>query len=694
MSRVLERKVQEWLEKNYESLTELIGNRECILENEADEESIPYYSLDYMVNKKIIKSANYVFNNLYLLDLLVADENISLQKGEQLYPDLLLFNPETSTFIIVEIKRSGQAEREAVTELLAYEHELQNLFPFMSKLEVCFVLISADFKPLLEHSVYSLALWQNRKVLPLKISGLESENSSEWALEVHIPDSWSLLSQGHFLPSQMSTVNLVLYDKDAYNSDVKIKDKEENIEILQRGLELIVKDGEKSNSNGFVLLSRLTDSELANCIITIGVINPFSFLEVLEYESKIKDFFADQYGVGAIDTKCPTDLTQNAKKYLKIFYDPSYETFVTWDVCKRELQNISLPILIDFFGEVDNVVNEFVLNKKVRQYYYPELNHNQLDWKAPVVGLNLLDNLLGDNIFYDGKFGFISLYEVGKLIGTLLQYLSIFKHNKNFHENEWFIGKYTWVELEFIKSYREVAQRSMSTNSVKEPFVPYRQGEFKQPDQNMQNINEIIAWFIKSFIDAVPNQNAFFLGLRVQNYFYDRKQLIAPENVLEIEQDIIDETMQMLNKNFEENELVKAYYKDELMNFRNRIELDDTYDYTAIDKAVLIDVFESFTLPLFSKIVMDVFHTLTSTNMANVDFRFLKKTYAKEYAKDTRCVMVLQQNGNLGLVVAPDEMPIFWKVDPEKEVLFWNDVSGGMHVLQKLTWNELKTLKL
>jgi hypothetical protein len=685
MPRVTEDKIQKWLENNYENLQSIILNTEIIDNINKDDKIVPYYSIDYMINKKIIKSAKFVFDNLYLLELITANQNISLETSERLFPDLLLFNPETNKFIIVEIKRSSQAEREAITELLAYEQELQNIFPFMSKLEVCFIVISADYNTLLEHSIYSLALWQNKKILPLKISGLESEDESNWNLSVHIPNSWSLISLEHFKAEQISTVHLVLYDKEAYNHDVDIKEKEDNFEILQRGIELIVKEGEKYNSSGFVLLSRMTHTPLSNWVITLGIINPFSFFKEINYNSKIKDIFQNKFD---FEIYSDIDITNQAKEYLDIFYNTSYETFTTWDICKLELKDISIPLSIDFFGELDNIVNDFVLNPKVRKYYFPELNENKINWKTPIIGLNLLDNILGENIFYTGVFSFENIYKFGTIIGTLLKYLQIFNHSKENKDNERFLGKYYWIELEFLKSYREIGQRLLSTSDIKKELIPFKSLYLDNINKNIENINNIIQWFIEDFLNEDIHRYAFTIGIEINNYFYDNKKISHPEEITYIENLIIETTKKLINKDFEENELVQYALKDELEYFKNILELDDSYNYSKIENEDIINFFETHTIPLYSQSVMDVFHSLADIDKSLIDFDFLKKTYIKEYSKNNRSVIALLPNGSLVIQIPPENMPILMKINPEEEVLYLDYKTGGIQVLQKLTWDK------
>jgi hypothetical protein len=79
----------------------------------------------------------------------------------------IFFNEARAQVIIVELKKSKQTERQAMTELLAYEHEVKNYFPFLSNLDLCFVLVSTEYSPLLEHSVAALTTWESKQILCL-----------------------------------------------------------------------------------------------------------------------------------------------------------------------------------------------------------------------------------------------------------------------------------------------------------------------------------------------------------------------------------------------------------------------------------------------------------------------------------------------------------------------------------------------
>ena len=700
MKRVKEDKIQEWLENNYKNIIDLIRNSDIIndINNKSD---IFGFSLDFLVYQKMMESYKYVYNNLSeILDLVIANKNISMNKQERLYPDLLLFNPETATFIIVEIKRSDKAEREAITELLAYEHELQNLFPFMSKIEVYFILISADYKPLLEHSLSSLTLWQNRKILPLRIEGIESENEDEWKLFIHEPnESWSLLSNGYIKPNQIDTIHLVLYDKNAYTEGYKKKIKENDLQIIKRGIELIISEGEKNNANGFVLILQATTFDITSWDIIIGVLSPYSFLELVKYESKIKDFFLENYSADGYHSKNTIDLALNAQKYLKTYFDPMFEGMSKWDITRREIEQNSNPILIDFFGEINTLVNSSILNKRFRDYYCPELNtRNGFDWKNPLIGLNILDNLTGKNIFFHGEFSFFTLYQFGKELGILWQYLHIIQSIVDPDNNpytDYFYGKYKWAEISFLKSYREIIIRYSEIKDNKTDSIVFKSIK-EDINENFKNIEEIFIWIRDIFLKRKIHKKAFILGFQIKNYFYDKNFLAGEEEITIIEDLIVSETKQMINKQFEQEEFVQNFLIDKVKEYKKILALDDSYDYSKISKDKIINIFETHTLPLYSDTIFEVYHKTKDIDKETVDISYIKKVYPKEYEKNKQIAICLSSNGNLGIVNILDEekdlfQPILHQpINPKKELMFMQVLDGGIKIVNKLTWEEFE----
>lgn len=60
-----------------------------------DEDSFPSFSIDYLSRKRLISAAKYVISSLESVRIIsTASKNISINKKDKLFPDLLLINQE------------------------------------------------------------------------------------------------------------------------------------------------------------------------------------------------------------------------------------------------------------------------------------------------------------------------------------------------------------------------------------------------------------------------------------------------------------------------------------------------------------------------------------------------------------------------------------------------------------------------
>jgi len=404
------------------------------------------------------------------------------------------------------------------------------------------------------------------------------------------------------------------------------------------------------------------------------------------------------YGNEIIYTKSTIDLALKAQTYLEIFFNPKFEGMYTWDITKKELQRSSNPILIDFFGEMDNIVNTFILNKTMRDYFYPELNKDYIHWKNPLIGLNILDNILGDNLFFNGEYTFINIYKFGKVWGMLHQYLNVLKSNvinpeSNPYTN-YFVGKYKWIEFEFIKLYREIClEYSLKENKGNDiiAFISLKNNYYEYNiDVNIENINAIARWLFNDFLTADIHRIAFELGTKVKNYFYD-KEYIAVEEIPLIENLIVSKTKEMINLEFEQKgfSLPIQYKIDE---YKKLLNLDANYNYSKVSNNLLIDIFETHTLPLFSSTINEVYHNKIIFDKNTLDIDYIKEIYPKEYKKNKNSIVYLASNGNLGIILATGELEMMVvPLNPKKELMFLHNLGGTLQIVTKLTWKEFES---
>lgn len=163
-----EKDMQEWLEnalkENYGEFYSLINNAE-LFEN--------MYK-NYHKNIALNSFCNSL-SSLHETEMISANKNISYKKGESLKPDFVLYSYSTESLVLIELKNSSNATREAGTELGAYNYELYSYFPNMPKLDIVYVIISNEYPNLLLHHIRNMIFIQNLNVLCLKPVKLEGK---------------------------------------------------------------------------------------------------------------------------------------------------------------------------------------------------------------------------------------------------------------------------------------------------------------------------------------------------------------------------------------------------------------------------------------------------------------------------------------------------------------------------------------
>lgn len=109
--------------------------------------------------------------------------------------------------------------------------------------------------------------WFGKQTLALKI---EEKNDGTRLLTCHIPEAWSLRGSFGAPVDVFQTIDIVLYISDQYNGAVEQK-------ILFTTLDLIARNGHRSNSHGFAILSNLVQPLVnANWITTSCAIDPLA----------------------------------------------------------------------------------------------------------------------------------------------------------------------------------------------------------------------------------------------------------------------------------------------------------------------------------------------------------------------------------------------------------------------------------
>lgn len=271
-----EAEMQKWLEDELDKcagLNELIVNVD-ILDN--------FHSKD-LEEKRIYASFKSCLEALYLTTVFSTNQNISLSEHEILKPDLLLYSPESQGIVIVELKNSANASRQAGTEISAYSAELKNHLLFLSDGDVFNVIISPEWKPLLKHHVLHEIFWKNRNILCLK----PIQKNGDIQLEILSIQELLNTNLSYQIPEEyLCGYQLCLYDDELYkqnNSDERLAYFDDHINQMRAALSVMAAEGERQASHGFAFLWRddlvLINKSLCPYNITLMNIAPFQSIE-------------------------------------------------------------------------------------------------------------------------------------------------------------------------------------------------------------------------------------------------------------------------------------------------------------------------------------------------------------------------------------------------------------------------------
>lgn len=269
-----EQDLQDWLEAvvGADELSEVIEGEdgvESALRWTESEEFWPTFPIDYMTRVGNLRAAQRVLGSLNSLELVSkSNRSISQEKGESLFVDLLYCTRETSQFVLFEIKNQKATTREAISELLAYEHEALNHTPFSSANDIMMVVVSRDFPPLLEHAVTSLNTWSRRRILCLRFD----DSGKRPRLAVHLPKAWTAIGQKGLPPSGLVTAAISFKPSKELNEG-------EVHSICSTAAALMVREAERTGGSGFamvvenILYPRMAEGPF---LLLVGAVNPFS----------------------------------------------------------------------------------------------------------------------------------------------------------------------------------------------------------------------------------------------------------------------------------------------------------------------------------------------------------------------------------------------------------------------------------
>lgn len=515
MAKVLETEIHQILE------TKISSNQLCFeLEEETlvkdataslySADFIPSFSIDYLARKKLLLSAKYVLGKLNGLDIISSDKSISMQKSEILRPDIVSYNKEENCFVVFEVKKDKHTAREALSELLAYEQEIQNHMPFSSSLDILFVIVSPEWSPLLEHAVTSAVSWSNRKILALHYDTINQKFS------VFIPSAWTRLSIPHVSKNAGATLTL-------YCDELRHKTSDSVPREMINTLDLIRDYGNREMLSGFCYLWRdwhpLSPSKWN---ITICVINPTAILQSIDFScfNKRKTDLANyiEENIDCSESWLPSSMFAMANKgkdYLNNFSNPSYADARSIDIEFTANRSRSMPVEFRFFGELSDFTSELMSTEAFWIMNNESLDRSKHNFSSPWMAMPFISDVFGNSYLKDGLVNLYECAKIGKCISTMEFSLKNYIRNENEPEEKrkYFLCIYRWSQFEFITIIREL---KFLLRSVKNELKSLPVSKLSDNESGLDSLSKFRDWFIDELLEEAPiHQDVFKISCHI-----------------------------------------------------------------------------------------------------------------------------------------------------------------------------------
>jgi hypothetical protein len=276
MMRDSEATIQAWFEAQFhrKGILPYIVNEAAVTDALAQSaaQNAPL-SLSQSVRETLLRAAQAVLDKLTSAKLVTANQNISCFPDDELKPDLVLMGRDQGSFVVIELKKSHQTSRQAITELVAYAQAIEHLYP---SAHVAMVLVSPDWRPLLDYAVINQVTAGRRQILALEIT---SSDENQFLLQVRVD---ALTRNAHELvfASESLPAETVTFERRAAR-----KRQDCPIEAIN-ALMSVARDGDRSAGSGFALLCRSESYDGYQWHLTVMALDPFRLLMDVDDEAR------------------------------------------------------------------------------------------------------------------------------------------------------------------------------------------------------------------------------------------------------------------------------------------------------------------------------------------------------------------------------------------------------------------------
>ena len=599
---------------------------------------LPIFAIDRVARAAMLAAARDVLADIDDLTVLTSDANISMSRGETLRPDFICISASTQSVYLIELKKSAQTAREAITELLGYEHEIKNYLPFLANHDLNFVLISSEWSTLLDHSASSACAWSRKKLLCLE-AGLDDGD----------PD-----------PRLFVAMNL------------------------------LARSGDRTGAHGFAMLWRdRFDAAGRTFHITVGGVDPIAFFDAAVDNGMIdrgKGHFTIPFeeAVTGAPRTVPASLfalVRGVRPVIEEFVGVTMEGFLDWETARETYLCRAEPVSFEFWGLLGDHARAYLTNPAVRGNRMSLLDGGRIDWTHPFLGLFLLQSFRGNQFLPDGEIHLSDAFALGSALGTDGGLREIINNPNAVSALSVLEPAFLWNSYTTAHMLEELMLVTSSTSSI----APLGEFHFSLravllPEAQMGNL---IHWISTQVLrDQSHFVSAFNLGMRGGVAFSSALARVTGDSFASAREALAPELSDI--KAAALSLLAEAKANGPLS--REQMRLAEVVARTAAwDDRSAMNMFR-----LLDTLIPAVAHQLNAVAPSNHDWDWLKQGVREVRAAGGRPAIVLSADGILGTMdlIEPALLIMGDVTDTENEVLFLNNLSG-LHMLVKTTWDAL-----
>jgi hypothetical protein len=707
-----EKDLQDWLTsliKDDSLLDHVLGQEQlrAAYAKAKGEHSLAAFLTDYRFRKRMLESSVRVLDVLYGLSLIQDVKNMSLHKGDRLYPDIVTANAESGHFVVFELKTGRSSAREALTELLAYDHLLRNHLPLLSDAHVHLVVVAQDFPPLLDQAVANAVLWQDRSILCLRPNAIANPT----ALEIHTPRGWWAMGQ-QGLPDEallVASLSVERMDTKDYNED--------QIERLyMQAVEIVRHRGSRNGSHGIVTLVKDTwGLAESKWVLLVGYINPFHLFRMADQAGFVEgpgtplvEFLRDEDNSLSMESQMVPviDAIKEARELLKCLGTPIVEGDYPWRTTRHQWKHRGVVQTVESWGFIGDHIIGTWLSPKYRDVYNPIIGAKALPWSMPQVSIPMLDGLADLTCFKQARLDARTVVGLGIKLGYCHAVAANIASRTKHPDSD--AAVLQWAELDVLPEVLELANVLTEEKRATMPKATFSGGVIEYSGKVAEWVTAMITWIADELIgENHPVHRALFAAAINGCYLFDEyletalKDKTVRRNVsnelMEQTRPVISACLQMLftSGSFHDDmESIKRHLIDDLGMDQKKLNAKD------IKKALqevpddkLITCFPTILPEIVDGVLPAVILPTAETSMSDVDWSWIKdQVLAADARGEKYPVVCIAANGEWGVGVVPEHRAysITSKLNHEEEVWVAISKPGVAEIFLRKKWDDLE----